>query len=57
MAGQVEIHEAEKVQILGELRVVALAKPRIAYEAEFRHSGKDQELVVQEDGSVLNERK
>jgi hypothetical protein len=47
--------EVEKIEVHGELRVVALDQPRVEYEAEFRVRGREQEVRLSEAGKVLNQ--
>lgn len=54
VAGSEKIREADQIKILAELRVVPIKEPRIEYKAEFRKKGKEQEVIVSEDGAILN---
>ena len=53
IAGAAKINEAERVKILAELRAVPIEQPRYEYEADFRRSGRDQEVIVSADGATI----
>jgi len=53
VAGHGDIQEAEQIRIVAELGFVPVASPRTEYEAEFRKDGREQEVVVSQDGSII----
>ena len=52
-AGGEKIIEADRITVLAEIRPVALEQPRTEYAATYRKNRKEQELVLSEEGSVL----
>ena len=53
LAGKANIEEAERIKVVAELRAVSTKETRIEYEAKFRSKGKEQEVIVSEDGTIL----
>ena len=53
LSGSTRIEEAERIQVLRELGTLTLEDPRIEYEATFVKNGKEHDVVVSEDGTIL----
>lgn len=54
IAEDTTIHEAERVDVVAELRPVPIDTPRVQYEIEWRLGGREQQATVSNDGVIMN---
>ena len=57
LAGTAKIEEAERIHVLAKLAAVPEKQPRFEYEAKFRKKGKEQDVIVSEDGKTIKKPK
>ena len=53
LAGRAKVKEIEREEIHAVVKLVKLQKPRVVYEAEFVRDGKEVEVKIAENGTVL----
>jgi uncharacterized membrane protein YkoI len=53
LAGDAKIQEIEKEEVHAVLKLVKLDTPRVVYEAEFMQNGKEVEVKIAGDGTLL----